>query len=626
MRNLRNILTNGLLSLSLAFNAGCWQKDLERVEGQGSIYLNSNPTSAQVFLGDTLAGVTPFSMGKVQAGEHKVRIKKENYDSWNDTIFVKPSDAFLKTIKLSHETSKFIIWTNPAGAEIRINKKYLGKTPYENYSTTTGDYSVDLVLPGYAQIDTNISVSKPLTSLNLELEGNAVNFEGKWISKHKRKNILDTRRRIVQERRSKTIRIAESKRQQNISLLSKNLDYYERTKSWSKLNGWNFQDVIKKYRKLVNLNSDDVGRLKREISSSFRGSLEDIVNSGQDDYSEMIQINSRLSRLFPGEAKNNYGLIGTVVERRIKNKVKNSLNTKESKIESLRKRLEGPIEGLYRPSLCSIYKSSDFYDANFDLKNLKKFSPKKLSELSELVTRSKKEYDKFIVRASYDVVANRAKLDFSKIFRYGKKDWWINVAYGGVYIPKTGPNFKSNYFHNVRPFTIRTYLEFRSLSHAKKHYSHFLVDKDFKVKSKSKVVVDYLNSVLNTFPDPIIFEANKYYNEFTTKYPKLGFVKLSGDRKWQRLMRRNNCSRIKIPEFNEKFRQTLYNNPFYNYYKNNDLGHYSKLGKSYRTWLKEIENGSRNYGASSYELKKDWDGIVKKRIYDAISNFKSLTN
>jgi hypothetical protein len=56
--------------------------------GTGSIYVNSRPPKARVFVDGKFVGVTPLRLGDVQAGSHTVRMELADHRTWIDTKYV----------------------------------------------------------------------------------------------------------------------------------------------------------------------------------------------------------------------------------------------------------------------------------------------------------------------------------------------------------------------------------------------------------------------------------------------------------------------------------------------------------------------------------------------------------
>jgi hypothetical protein len=54
----------------------------------GSLYVDSRPGGARVFLDGKLIGTTPMEMPSVPAGEHAVRLERDGYRRWSSSVRV----------------------------------------------------------------------------------------------------------------------------------------------------------------------------------------------------------------------------------------------------------------------------------------------------------------------------------------------------------------------------------------------------------------------------------------------------------------------------------------------------------------------------------------------------------
>jgi hypothetical protein len=54
----------------------------------GSIYVDSRPRGARVFIDGRAVGVTPLRLGDVRAGSHTVRLELDEHRTWTDRRYV----------------------------------------------------------------------------------------------------------------------------------------------------------------------------------------------------------------------------------------------------------------------------------------------------------------------------------------------------------------------------------------------------------------------------------------------------------------------------------------------------------------------------------------------------------
>ena len=111
---------------------------------EGSLYVKSNPSGAKIHLdGKNLGITTPAKIDHVLIGSHKVTIMMDNHKPENIDINVKQDETATVDVKLSN-MALMTIKSSPSGAELYIDGKYKGTTPYSE-EMASGDYDVKLL-------------------------------------------------------------------------------------------------------------------------------------------------------------------------------------------------------------------------------------------------------------------------------------------------------------------------------------------------------------------------------------------------------------------------------------------------------------------------------------------------
>jgi len=112
----------------------------------GSLYIESDPSDAQIIIdGKELDAKTPSLLEKVFIGEHKLILKNNNSKGEVKIIVVANKRATIK-VKLDQELKANLkIDSNPSGANIYINGKYIGITPKQFIDITPGQYKIRIV-------------------------------------------------------------------------------------------------------------------------------------------------------------------------------------------------------------------------------------------------------------------------------------------------------------------------------------------------------------------------------------------------------------------------------------------------------------------------------------------------
>jgi len=103
-------------------------KAIESTSQNGIFEVNSVPEGAEIYLDNKLKGVTPFK-GDLLPGEYKILVKKEpGYKEVTDILKISSGETSLKNYTL---TPKYLLIINstPESADVKIDGKYVGKTP-----------------------------------------------------------------------------------------------------------------------------------------------------------------------------------------------------------------------------------------------------------------------------------------------------------------------------------------------------------------------------------------------------------------------------------------------------------------------------------------------------------------
>lgn len=124
-----------------------------------TIALNTTPEGAEVSLEDgTVLGTTPAQFELLQ-GVHTLIAKLEGHKAWQQQIeVVAQQDETLDTVTLEPADGLLFVTSNPAGATLTVNGRFLGRTPVEVELTPEQTHRLDLFRPGYARVQREISL------------------------------------------------------------------------------------------------------------------------------------------------------------------------------------------------------------------------------------------------------------------------------------------------------------------------------------------------------------------------------------------------------------------------------------------------------------------------------------
>jgi hypothetical protein len=154
----------------------------------GSIVVTSNPSGASVYLDNAYKGFTPLTIDTVPNGDHVVVIRLEGYDesyqkivvmgnllpvsamlytratqiptsiatpSATGTVTMKPGQTVAVSVPQSGSLS---VTTSPSGALVYIDGVMKGVSPTTIPGLSAGVHSVSLVMTGYSDLKTNITI------------------------------------------------------------------------------------------------------------------------------------------------------------------------------------------------------------------------------------------------------------------------------------------------------------------------------------------------------------------------------------------------------------------------------------------------------------------------------------
>lgn len=96
--------------------------------GVGKLRIITNPYEADIILDGVMKGKSPLLLKDIKSGWHDLKIYKEGYSIVTERIEIKSklTEEFKADLK---KLAAFSINSNPSGASIKINGKYIGITP-----------------------------------------------------------------------------------------------------------------------------------------------------------------------------------------------------------------------------------------------------------------------------------------------------------------------------------------------------------------------------------------------------------------------------------------------------------------------------------------------------------------
>lgn len=135
---------------------------------KSTLDITTEPSEAFILLNDSVMGQSPLSIENVDTGVHVITIKKKG-------CYLKKVEIRIDTVGKQkfhfelQQPSSICIITEPTAADLFIDKKPAGKTPYFNKLTKPGIYAISVAMNNYEKIElthelkSNISDTLKLT-------------------------------------------------------------------------------------------------------------------------------------------------------------------------------------------------------------------------------------------------------------------------------------------------------------------------------------------------------------------------------------------------------------------------------------------------------------------------------
>jgi PEGA domain len=138
----------------------------------GTSMLINLPKGYKVFYNGEFLGATPLFMEKLKTGDGLIRIESEaEYIEQKISVKKEITDTFTYEPVLIKHQGKLYINSEPIGANIFIDNKKIGKTPFIINKISIGEKKVVLELDGYFKSEEKVIVKKDDTvKLNVDLE------------------------------------------------------------------------------------------------------------------------------------------------------------------------------------------------------------------------------------------------------------------------------------------------------------------------------------------------------------------------------------------------------------------------------------------------------------------------
>lgn len=147
-----------LLQVGIGHNSGGFAFPvLQDTSEYCELKITSTPDSAQVILDGTFKGFSPILCGELAPGVHTLKLVKEGYITYHDTISLTSSALIIRDAQLQ-QAGALHIDSDPSDAEVSIDGKLAGKTPLTLNDLTPGFIEVKVGKRGYVLAEQKIVI------------------------------------------------------------------------------------------------------------------------------------------------------------------------------------------------------------------------------------------------------------------------------------------------------------------------------------------------------------------------------------------------------------------------------------------------------------------------------------
>jgi hypothetical protein len=133
------------------------------LEPAAYITVKTDVASAAILLNGHKAGAGSVESYEVPAGEVTVQVEATGYDPYTTSAKIPMGQTKSLDVTLVSSFAMLDITTDPPGAQVWLNGKAAGQTPYTNNRLVPGKYSVTLQLDGHDPHETTVDLEKAKT-------------------------------------------------------------------------------------------------------------------------------------------------------------------------------------------------------------------------------------------------------------------------------------------------------------------------------------------------------------------------------------------------------------------------------------------------------------------------------
>jgi len=161
------------------------------------ISINSNPTSAVVYLNNKRIGKTPINNKQVESGDYSINLRYDLYHDINENFTLKDGDKPTLSYDFLPAFGTLKVSSQPSNAKVYIDGEMVGTTPYSNAKQPSAKYSVrvekelwlgdekNILIKDNEKNEKHFVLTKNFGSLTVNSENADIFVNGKKVGKGK---------------------------------------------------------------------------------------------------------------------------------------------------------------------------------------------------------------------------------------------------------------------------------------------------------------------------------------------------------------------------------------------------------------------------------------------------------
>ncbi|UXM84176.1 protein kinase domain-containing protein [Methanococcus aeolicus] len=148
----------GVMDLGIYSHSKKYTINFNVIPDYGSLYVESNPSGAEVYINGYNMGTTPLEIPNILPNSYVLKITKDEYKEYLKEIYISPGSSKTVNAKLTPKFGYLTIYTS-SGAKVYIDDKYVGYPPIRQYELYEGQHTVKITKDGYNDYTEDVYIS-----------------------------------------------------------------------------------------------------------------------------------------------------------------------------------------------------------------------------------------------------------------------------------------------------------------------------------------------------------------------------------------------------------------------------------------------------------------------------------